>query len=204
MILERTEAPPFFVLRFSKSCKSKRNEGMDNLWAVNVRIFLCSLYRDNFFRIFASLFREMGEIFLFLILLFDRKYSFVLNFAQIWKEYVRHEWIVNRHVEREKRIQLVTKKKENIGHDSWLIRAVELSIRVVYETFNQFNDTARNWCLQRNMPIFDLEFAFDHSRLPCFLLLLPILRIIKLFSSMVPLCTVAIPTDRKIPHRNNV
>lgn len=106
--------------------------------------------------------------------------------------------------ERKKRIQLVTKKKENIGHDSWLIRAVELSIRVVYETFNQFNDTARNWCLQRNMPIFDLEFAFDHSRLPCFLLLLPILRIIKLFSSMVPLCTVAIPTDRKIPHRNNV
>ena len=31
LILERTEAPPFFVLRFSKSCKSKRNEGMDNL-----------------------------------------------------------------------------------------------------------------------------------------------------------------------------
>lgn len=150
------------------------------------------------------LFFARWQIFLFLILLFDRKYSFVLNFAQIWKEYVRHEWIVNRHVEREKRIQLVTKKKENIGHDSWLIRAVELSIRVVYETFNQFNDTARNWCLQRNMPIFDLEFAFDHSRLPCFLLLLPILRIIKLFSSMVPLCTVAIPTDRKIPHRNNV
>lgn len=62
LILERTEAPPFFVLRFSKSCKSKRNEGMDNLWAVNVRIFLCSLYRDNFFRIFASLFREMRDL----------------------------------------------------------------------------------------------------------------------------------------------
>lgn len=113
--------------------------------------------------------------------------------------YILSGTIVNRHVEREKQMAFNATKK--IGHDSWLIRAVELSIRVVYETFNQFNDTARNWCLHRNMPIFDLEFAFDHSRLPCFPLLLPILCIIKLFASMVALCTVAIPTDRKIAHR---
>lgn len=58
--------------------------------------------------------------------------------------------------------------ERNTRHDSWAIRAAEISIRVVYETLNQFSGTTRNYCLLGRMPIFDLVSAFDHPRLLCF------------------------------------
>lgn len=58
--------------------------------------------------------------------------------------------------------------ERNTRHDSWAIRAAEISIRVVYETLNQFSGTTRNYCLLGRIPIFDLVSAFDHPRLLCF------------------------------------
>lgn len=87
LILEERKPPlsSFYTFRTSKSCKWKRNEEVDNLWAVNRNIFILPCH-DNFFEFPFS--QEKGK---FSCL---KEKILLLNLSWIWKNTSR--MIVNR------------------------------------------------------------------------------------------------------------